>query len=70
MDISTGHMVLVITLKHICPSTSKYSYNGELCILGIYGRPSKQQEPIGQRMGSVMCVRSGTVCSERRKKGE
>jgi len=70
MDISTGHMVLVITLKRICPLTSKYCYNGALCILGVYGRSSEQQEPIGQRMGSAMRVRGGTLCGERRKKGE
>lgn len=70
MDISTGHMVLVITLKRICPLNSTYCYNGALYILGVYGRSSEQQEPIGQRMGSAMRVRGGTLCGERRKKGE
>lgn len=70
MDISTGHMVLVITLKRICAPGPKYYNNAALCVLGVYGRSSEQQEPIGQRMGSVMRIRGGTVRGERRKKGE
>jgi len=70
MDISTGHMVLVITLKRICIPKLKFCNNAAFCFPGVHGRPSEQQEPIGQRMGSSMRVRGGTVCSERRKKSE